>query len=439
MDKTAEISKIVLLGNAAKLPGLRQFLNKQLEIDIAKVTDFRHLKGDDVVRQLSFSDNLLSFAPAYGLCLQGIKRGKLKTNLLPIEIVTERIVRAKKPWVLASVGAIMLGLMLGYFFKENAKWKVDPRYTVEGTDWKKAQDAIQAQKTKSDSLKEADNKLKTRLGNLNRLASELTSFNDQRTVWIEVLSAIHQATTVIDEKTADVSSMDPTEYRFEDRDEIYIENIESKYMPELGDWFKYAKVEYDKMFEIKSADLLAQATADLKKTAESAGQGKEDQIKGPGWIIELKGFHFHNKDEHIDIRDSDKNFLMRTLVKNLIDGEVTFPDGKFKFQDFGLYYPTIVRDEAPRLETIRLVTAPGGQQIEDKKKSASDTTDESVQNAKKYYFWIQMAWIQRSPEQRAAAKAKRLEEEAKNANKDEAGNTADANAATAKTDADKSN
>jgi hypothetical protein len=87
-----------------------------------------------------------------------------------------------------------------------------------------------------------------------------------------------------------------------------------------------------------------------------------------------------------------------------------------------------------------LVTAPGGQQIEDEKKSATDTTDESIQKAKKYYFWIQMAWIQRSPEQRAAAKAKRLEEEAKNENKDEAAPAADANAAaTEKQDTDKSN
>ena len=57
MDKTAHISKLVLLGNAAKLPGLRQFLNKQLEIDIAKITDFKNLTGAEVINEKAFKNN----------------------------------------------------------------------------------------------------------------------------------------------------------------------------------------------------------------------------------------------------------------------------------------------------------------------------------------------------------------------------------------------
>ena len=63
MEKTAELGQIMLLGNAAKLPGLRQFLSKQLEIDIAKITEFNKLKGGDVTSQPTFSNNLLSYAP----------------------------------------------------------------------------------------------------------------------------------------------------------------------------------------------------------------------------------------------------------------------------------------------------------------------------------------------------------------------------------------
>ena len=133
MDKTAKISKLALLGNAAKLPGLRQFLNKQLEIDIAKVNDFDKMTGSEVLSQSSFKENLLSFAPCYGLCLQGLNKSNVATNLLPTEIVTERIIRAKKPWILASVGLLMFGLLLGYFFKEKAHWTVHPDKQVEGT------------------------------------------------------------------------------------------------------------------------------------------------------------------------------------------------------------------------------------------------------------------------------------------------------------------
>ena len=116
-EKAAVIGEVVLLGNAAKLPGIKQFLGKQLEIDIAKVSEFNKLKGADVVTQPTFANNVLSYAPCYGLCLQGLKKGRINTNLLPKEIVVERIIRAKKPWVLAAVGALTLGLLLGYFFK----------------------------------------------------------------------------------------------------------------------------------------------------------------------------------------------------------------------------------------------------------------------------------------------------------------------------------
>ena len=103
MDKSADIAKIVLMGNAAKLPGLRQYLNKQLEIEVEKIDQYNRLAGDAITSQKSFDENLLSFAPCYGLCLQGLSQSQLKTNLLPKELVVERVIRAKKPWILASV------------------------------------------------------------------------------------------------------------------------------------------------------------------------------------------------------------------------------------------------------------------------------------------------------------------------------------------------
>ena len=193
MDKSATISKIALIGNAAKLPGLRQYLNKQLEIDIAKVNEFKNLTGDDVVTQKSFVENQLSFAPAYGLCLQGLRRSQIETNLLPNEIITERIIRAKKPWILASVSFIMFGLLLGYVFKERALDVVRQETTKQGISWNDAEAACQRVSGESKRQKQTDDGLKAELEKLNKLSVELTSSFKQRTSWIEVLSAIHQA------------------------------------------------------------------------------------------------------------------------------------------------------------------------------------------------------------------------------------------------------
>ena len=194
MEKNATISEIMLLGNAAKLPGLRQFLNKQLEIDIAKAGDFRKLKGADVTNQPTFSNNLLSFAPCYGLCLQGLNRGHIKTNLLPQEIVIERVVRAKKPWVLASVGALMLGLVLGLFFKGNAWWQVNPKYTDSAsTSWDMAMRDVKTETTKSGGFVNTDKALKEKLDKFNVIAKELSSASEGKATWLEVYSALYQA------------------------------------------------------------------------------------------------------------------------------------------------------------------------------------------------------------------------------------------------------
>ena len=57
---------------------------------------------------------------AYGLALQGLKRARLLTNLLPGEIRIERLVQAKKPWAVAAAAALLLavgGLALSYAFE----------------------------------------------------------------------------------------------------------------------------------------------------------------------------------------------------------------------------------------------------------------------------------------------------------------------------------
>ena len=43
------------------------------------------------------NDNRLAFGTAYGLALQGVQEASINTNLLPGEIVRERLIESKKP------------------------------------------------------------------------------------------------------------------------------------------------------------------------------------------------------------------------------------------------------------------------------------------------------------------------------------------------------
>jgi len=110
INRTAKIRKLIGMGNGFKLPGLQKFLQQNLNHEVSRLEGFDKLVGDEVKSAPQFQDNLASFAVAYGLGIQGLKRGSLSTNLLPPEIERVRLVRAKKPWALAASALIMLGL-----------------------------------------------------------------------------------------------------------------------------------------------------------------------------------------------------------------------------------------------------------------------------------------------------------------------------------------
>ncbi|MCH2178746.1 MAG: type IV pilus assembly protein PilM [Mariniblastus sp.] len=437
MDKTAKISKIVLLGNAAKLPGLRQFLNKQLQIDIAKISEFDSLNGTDVISQQSFKDNLLAFAPSYGLCLQGAGKGVMNTNLLPGEIVKERIIRAKKPWVLASVGLLMIGMMLGYFMKDTAWWKVNPSYQAENVTWEKAKKEIDLQDSSSKRYKREDDEQKIKLDKMNRLAAELVASSEDKSSWTEIQSAIYQSLPK-DPKLENLESVDPSEYAFSDRKELYLDHIETKYYIDVGEWLGTVKPIHDTMFESSTADLAA-LLQPIKEAAEEAAVDTASEITGDGWVIEIKAHHFHNSDEKVLEMDATKAYILRTLLTTLIDGTVEFPGnedgieggGQYKFQDFGIYYPTLVTSSERQKVGISFRQDSIGRDPEEEGSyegsyeregpsgpggAGGDGTEPNGQfDAWRYDFTIQMAWIPRTPRERFEAKMLRVEAEAKKA------------------------
>jgi len=112
INRSAKIRKVLGLGNGFKLPGLQKFLQQNLNQEIEKVDAFAKLAGEEVKAAPQFQDNMASFAVAYGMGIQGLGKGGLSTNLLPPEIERIRMIRAKKPWALASSALVMLALSM---------------------------------------------------------------------------------------------------------------------------------------------------------------------------------------------------------------------------------------------------------------------------------------------------------------------------------------
>ena len=75
-----------------------------------------------------------------------------------------------------------------------------------------------------------------------------------------------------------------------------------------------------------------------------------------GWIIELKGYHYHNSlpDKKVNVGDEGEEFVKNTFIKNLETGKVMLPDdpdGKeieVPIADLGIKTPVVLTKEKIR-------------------------------------------------------------------------------------------
>jgi hypothetical protein len=182
--RDAQIEYMIGLGNAFRLPGLQRFLAEKLQMDVRKLAKMERLTGDSVVSQAAYTENILSFAVAYGLALQGIKRARLLTNLLPAEIRTERLVKAKKPWAATAAAVLLLSLFfssvgLGLTYRTyGSKSVLDAEASAEDTAKKAqaAEAAFQAAKKKAQDEEAA--------------VRSVVAGQEERVNWLELLKFV---------------------------------------------------------------------------------------------------------------------------------------------------------------------------------------------------------------------------------------------------------
>ena len=147
LDRTAKIGRIVALGNAMKLPGLRRYLAQSLGYDIERVQSFQGLVGSQVLSSPIFKENAICYGICYGLTLQGLGKPGLHTNLLPKEIVKDRLIKRKKPWAIAAAATLLLGCGISFGAYALAMNSVD------ASSWKSVIEQADQVSGKSNNLK----------------------------------------------------------------------------------------------------------------------------------------------------------------------------------------------------------------------------------------------------------------------------------------------
>ena len=404
-DRKATIGKVLLLGNPTKLRGLSDFVAKQLQLDVQRLDTFRNLEGPAVLAAPAFRENRLAFGTAYGLALQAAGGASISTNLLPREILQERLIESKKPW---AVGALV-GLLVASFISFVGMFFAWTTYAPPL--YAKAFSQADGVKTRSQAAIAALDDVKQKQDIAIAQQQYLLRVEDRRFQMLDMLRAV-ESLLPRDEPGKVPEGLG-------DRNELHIDRMECEWFPDLTRWFAGVEEKWAETHPAEDPSEEAPSPADVEPAApaideppatppaEAVVSVAADRPSGPGWVIEMKGHHFHNETHHKPHQSVE--FVRSTIIKNLLGkdsnakkrvvqdeaGEdpqtVMVSTGPLAGQlvdvsDLGIAFPVIV--ESSPVKTIQIpdprLGGPGEQPV--------DKAKEKTIDLKRYDFILQFCW-----------------------------------------------
>jgi type IV pilus assembly protein PilM len=398
LDRAAQVQRVLAMGNAIKLPGLRRYLAQSLGFEVARLEQFNKLAGPEVLKAPAFQENQLCFPVCYGLALQGLKQSPLHTNLLPKEIIQDRLINAKKPWAVASAAVLLLACTIGIASQVRA-WSAVRKDKFEAAERAAQTIASTAQRYKTEYEGELSKFKATEQIGVNVVESV-----EGRLRWMELMTAINSALPTDPENDVpeDVS----------ERNEVHIVSIDAQRMESFEPWMTLMRqrrwynpnpkdLEADQEADPALAEILAAAdkpaVADTTTSAGTSGMykapmgpgaypgaapggiggyggagprgypaagpstaaggslgttapasgGAKQGLKAPGWLVQITGYHYHNPDN--PGRQVGAEFVRTALIdklrRNLVflpTGDPKKPQEKCSMRELGISYPVLV-------------------------------------------------------------------------------------------------
>jgi len=329
LNKKGELGAMLLLGNTAKLPGLQQFLNKNLGMDVDILDKFPKLGGNEVTGAQAFKENSAAFGVVYGICLQLLKQGPMKTSLLPREIVLDRVIRMKKPWVVGALSLLLGGMVVNHASMGRVLSVVD-----EGV-WKTSEASVGRASSESESELKEDAVRKERISLFEKVGREVGVGAEKRIMVLELYSAIEAALN----RDPELVKKTPEELPYSDRKDFHITRVEQKFEADLSTWFDATKLDKykDSIATRRQLLLLPDAPSELPELTPLAGSG---------WIIEIRGYHYFNGVQHKG--EEGEAHVLKYFIEFLENGSIETPKSVneeaavFTMKSLGMRLPVIV-------------------------------------------------------------------------------------------------
>ena len=363
LDRKAKFNKIIALGSSTKLPGLCQFLLQNFGFDVIPLKKFNKMIGEEVLAVPAFMDNSNSFGICYGLALQMLGESAIATNLIPTEVVTRRLIAAKKPWILAGAASLMLGLIVPFM-------SVSKAYTpLQAPTMTTAESTAKSVDSKSKNLINDNKKVVDDFESIDKIGDTITGNVEGRIRWPEFYRVLQAALPQNQENAVTTGPL-----ALQDR--IYVTNIEVQKVDDLSGWWDSIKTQppgayvldetAEAEFDSASADSessggsgtagsssssssstsssssssdsskptsstssslssSSKSTSSGSSSSSSSSSGDTDQQyndhadtgidrakapeaeEGKGYIVQMSIYHFHNPRSGMTIKDDDGN------------------------------------------------------------------------------------------------------------------------------------
>ncbi len=365
-NRNTELGRVVTIGNAMKLPGLQRYLGQNLDLPVESIDEYRSLSGGSVTANPAFEQNRLSFPVAYGLCIQALGKSRISTNLLPTELITERMIRAKKPWAVAAASILMAGMLVNYSSHVSALQTA----RTKDSGWSDAIRQSQSMSTRVSGYESDNLEAKDRFNQVVSISDNLQSNEDGRALWLEMYKAIKHALPK-DERPPEEKQR--TAEDVSSRTELHITSMDCQQYTDLSQWFVNVQAFYDEVSQEKlAAEKAAAEAAAAAAAAEAAESGEEIETddsfeeddfeepavdefgldsgagtgsgpSGEGWVIQLVGHHFHNQGGL-----EGEQFVRETFIRQLEEGTIQLPDGvdgemlDVTYKELGIDFPVVV-------------------------------------------------------------------------------------------------
>lgn len=394
VERDANVQKIIAVGNATKLPGLRKYLEQNLGLEVAKVDAFHALVGPAVVNAPAFAENLSSFAVSYGLALQGLGKAILRTSLLPPDVSKARIIREKKPWAVAAAAVLLLGLTISFAGFARALSTVDTKK------FSAAENQAKSVTGQAGSFKNDADQAKSAFEGTDKIGQNLVGNVEGRILWLELLRALNDCLPRDAKREGDAEK--PID--IDKRNQLHITSVDCQWTDNLAGWYAnrlnptaQATPGTDATGQPAGGDQPAPPPASEPAPGAAPAGGAPAAGEGPtgaGWVIRLKGVHFHNgRDERTNF---GAQYVRNTLIKNLQQGKVLLPtpDGKTELvsmKDLGVSFPILV--DPPQVEEATAVNP-----------YAEGSNAHASMPVRVFRFDVQFAWQPTSPSARQQKK-----------------------------------